>query len=151
MTYSEKLKDPRWQRKRLEIMQRDGFACRDCKASHNSLNVHHCRYAKNPWEVEDLFLLTLCESCHHERQQFEDAAKNALAILFTTLDVRRVELMADQISALASRQVQYEVLLAGQSEFQSETRWVQFAREYPAMRPFVEAVLGRPIEWAEAS
>ena len=27
--YVEKLKDPRWQRKRLEIMQRDGFRCRE--------------------------------------------------------------------------------------------------------------------------
>lgn len=27
MTYAEKLKDPRWQKKRLRILERDAFAC----------------------------------------------------------------------------------------------------------------------------
>jgi len=27
LTYSEKLKDPRWQKKRLEILSRDNFTC----------------------------------------------------------------------------------------------------------------------------
>jgi len=28
MTYKEKLLDPRWQKKRLEVLERDGWACR---------------------------------------------------------------------------------------------------------------------------
>lgn len=28
--YSQKLLDPRWQRKRLEILQRDDFTCQVC-------------------------------------------------------------------------------------------------------------------------
>ena len=151
MTYSERLRDPKWQRKRLEIMNRDGWACRDCSKSHNNLQVHHCRYAKNPWEAEGIFLLTLCADCHQRRQQFEDAAKNALAILLATSDIRQVELIADQIAALASKQANYEVFMRGQLEFQSETRWIQFAIEYPAMRPFVEAVIGRVVPWEKAS
>lgn len=64
MTYSEKLKDPRWQKRRLEIMQRDEFRCRICRDEKNTLNVHHCNYYGDPWEAPDEDLVTLCESCH---------------------------------------------------------------------------------------
>lgn len=30
MTYSQKLRDPRWQKKRLEILERDSFTCQHC-------------------------------------------------------------------------------------------------------------------------
>lgn len=42
--YSEKLKDPRWQKKRLEILNRDEFACRFCGDNKSTLNVHHISY-----------------------------------------------------------------------------------------------------------
>lgn len=66
MTYSEKLRDPRWQKKRLDIMDRDGFQCRACQAKDKTLNVHHRVYrkGKSPWEYEDEMLVTLCEDCH---------------------------------------------------------------------------------------
>ena len=41
MIYVEKLKDPRWQRKRLEILQRDDWKCYWCKDDKTTLNVHH--------------------------------------------------------------------------------------------------------------
>lgn len=64
--YSEKLKDPRWQRKRLEILQRDDFACCKCLSTTETLHVHHGYYEKGlePWEYDDDTLWTLCESCH---------------------------------------------------------------------------------------
>lgn len=64
-TYSELLKDPRWQKKRLEIFQRDNFMCRDCFSTEKTLCVHHILYESlNPWETSDKFLITLCEECH---------------------------------------------------------------------------------------
>jgi hypothetical protein len=65
-SYSEKLKDPRWQRKRLEVMQRDDFTCRLCGNAEKTLNVHHCNYGKGkePWDYPDSNLVTLCEDCH---------------------------------------------------------------------------------------
>jgi hypothetical protein len=65
-TYAEKLRDPRWQKKRLEIMSRDAFKCRACESDSKILNVHHRVYhkGKNPWEYEDEMLETLCEDCH---------------------------------------------------------------------------------------
>jgi 5-methylcytosine-specific restriction endonuclease McrA len=65
-TYLENLKDPLWQRKRLEILNRDGFRCQFCNDDKNTLTVHHKIYRKNslPWEYEDHELITLCEPCH---------------------------------------------------------------------------------------
>lgn len=65
-TYWEKLKDPRWQKKRLEIMQRDEFKCSRCSRGDVTLNVHHRIYRKNcdPWEYNDDDLTTLCQPCH---------------------------------------------------------------------------------------
>jgi len=66
MTYAEKLKDPRWQKKRLEIFERDGFACRLCRNKKATLNVHHHLYerGKDPWEYSNDVLDTLCNKCH---------------------------------------------------------------------------------------
>ena len=63
MNYSDKLKDPRWQKKRLEVLERDGWKCRYCHAADKPLHVHHLVYLKNkdPWEINNGFLITFCE------------------------------------------------------------------------------------------
>lgn len=68
--YSKKLRDPRWQKKRLEIMKRDDFSCIKCGDNESPLNVHHCYYKKGnePWEYDDSSLVTLCENCHKEEE-----------------------------------------------------------------------------------
>lgn len=65
-TYGELLRDPRWQRKRLEAMEAASFACEKCGDTEKTLNVHHVKYRKNaaPWEYELDELETLCEACH---------------------------------------------------------------------------------------
>ena len=69
--YWQKLQDPRWQRKRLEIMQRAKFACEDCGETSMQLHVHHLLYRKGcePWDYEPEALLCLCEKCHAERHE----------------------------------------------------------------------------------
>lgn len=64
--YSEKLRDPRWQRRRLEIFQRDNFTCQSCHSDSKTLNIHHLKYfpGREPWEYEDHYLVTYCEKCH---------------------------------------------------------------------------------------
>lgn len=65
MKYAEKLKNPKWQKKRLEILQRDSFACVYCGDTESTLHVHHEDYmGKNPWETPDFLLNTVCEDCH---------------------------------------------------------------------------------------
>jgi hypothetical protein len=65
--YIEKLKDPRWQKKRLIILQRDNWTCQKCGSKEKCLNVHHVFYepCREPWEHKDENLITLCEGCHH--------------------------------------------------------------------------------------
>jgi hypothetical protein len=64
--YAERLRDPRWQRKRLEVMQRDEFTCQECFSSEKTLNVHHGYYIKgnDPWDYPMSSIHTLCEECH---------------------------------------------------------------------------------------
>lgn len=66
MTYSEKLKDPRWQKKRLKVMEYAKFRCQICGAKHRTLNVHHSYYTrgKEPWQYPDGSLICICEVCH---------------------------------------------------------------------------------------
>ncbi len=72
MTYKEQLLDPRWQKKRLEILSRDEFRCQQCYDDNKTLMVHHLYYGKGlmAWEAENEHLLTLCKECHdyfHDR------------------------------------------------------------------------------------
>jgi hypothetical protein len=82
MTYSEKLRDPRWQRKRLEIMKRDDFACMNCKSKDKTLVVHHRVYinGREPWEYENHSLETLCEECHNRIHSQHEINKWAYAL-----------------------------------------------------------------------
>jgi hypothetical protein len=66
LDYREKLRLPQWQRKRLEIMQRDDFRCQKCKDGTTTLNVHHKSYewGRDPWDYPDSNLATLCQPCH---------------------------------------------------------------------------------------
>lgn len=75
--YSQKLKDPRWQRKRLEIFQRDNWSCSVCGDKDTTLHVHHKKYIGEPWECPDNYLETLCEDCH----SFSHKDKNELKLL----------------------------------------------------------------------
>lgn len=74
-SYAAKLKDPRWQRKRLEILQRSDWSCESCGDRTSTLHVHHKQYIKGrePWEYEASGLEALCEKCHskaHDEKTF---------------------------------------------------------------------------------
>lgn len=66
MTYSEKLKHPFWQKKRLEILQRDNWCCQLCSDNNTNLQVHHKVYisGREPWDYENEVLITVCQHCH---------------------------------------------------------------------------------------
>jgi len=82
-SYAELLKDPRWQKKRLEVLSNAEWQCEECQDSESTLNVHHCLYqkGKKPWEYEDYHLKALCDSCHKElhKQKAEFQRVSALA------------------------------------------------------------------------
>ena len=64
--YREYFKDPRWQKLRLKILERDNFSCQRCFDDKSTLNVHHKYYehGKKPWEYPIEALTTLCQNCH---------------------------------------------------------------------------------------
>jgi hypothetical protein len=70
--YAAERLDPRWQRKRLEIMQRDNFRCRACDGTENTLHVHHAYYVKGRkcWDYPAFALKTMCEECHEIEHDF---------------------------------------------------------------------------------
>lgn len=75
MTYSEKLKDPRWQKLRLQVFERDKWTCRDCGANDKPLHAHHTYYDKgaDPWDYNENAIMCLCENCHQIRHMITDA------------------------------------------------------------------------------
>jgi hypothetical protein len=84
-TYLAKLRNPRWQKKRLEVMQRDVFTCQICFDNESTLNVHHRYYlsgTEGPWDYPLDALVTLCESCHEMETVEMPGAIHALNIQF---------------------------------------------------------------------
>ncbi len=88
MKYSDQLKDPRWQRKKNGILDRDKYTCQLCQATDKTLHVHHKFYLPKlmAWEYADDCLLTLCFECHHKEgiamQLFNEAVRELLCAGF---------------------------------------------------------------------
>lgn len=82
--YNEKLRDPRWQKKRLDIFNRDGFQCQLCQTKTKPLHVHHMYYVHaDPWDYPEEALVTLCVDCHEQEsaihRDIRDFQKNLQA------------------------------------------------------------------------
>lgn len=94
-SYSELLRDPLWQKKRLRILERDGWRCRDCRDDTKTLNVHHHQYRSGakPWEYPDCALAAYCEDCHNRRH-------GELKLLKLALDCYTRNLTATEIERL---------------------------------------------------
>lgn len=85
-SYAEKLRDPRWQKKRLELLEAAGWQCSMlesgvCRNTVATLHVHHKLYLRNkdPWDYEDWAYSVLCEYCHKVVQQIMEDASIAIA------------------------------------------------------------------------
>ena len=75
-TYSQKLRDPMWKAKRLQVIEARGKQCEEC-GSPSNLQVHHTYYefGLEPWEYPDSALKCLCDPCHSRRHQLLDGIK----------------------------------------------------------------------------
>lgn len=83
-TYSQKLKDPRWQKIRLQVFERDAWICQGCMSDSNTLHVHHKNYnpGREPWEYELDNFITLCDECHlSEAEQRKESENTLIAAL----------------------------------------------------------------------
>ncbi len=85
MTYSEKLKDQRWQKRRLELLEAAGWKCtrKECENPKEKpeLHVHHKVYLRglDPWDYEDWALQVVCNECHAAVQEQMESAHVVLA------------------------------------------------------------------------
>jgi hypothetical protein len=75
-----KYKNPRWQKKRLEVMNASGYECESCGDKDSTLNVHHKYYVngRDPWEYDLNELECLCASCHAQAHEAERNLKVAI-------------------------------------------------------------------------
>lgn len=69
--YRKKLLDPRWQKMRLQVYERDGFKCRSCGNEEDTLHAHHTyyRYGAEPWDYPAASIITVCADCHLEEHE----------------------------------------------------------------------------------
>lgn len=131
-TYSELLRDPRWQKMRLKIMERDGFKCRCCGNEKVTLNVHHKVYksGKKPWEYHAHQLVTACEKCHAHLEGMKERVMDLLCnvhpdvskAVFDAFDFAREGRSQDVIEA--------DELLLNAFKFQSFRSMMDPVRKY---------------------
>lgn len=103
MTYSEKLRSPLWQKKRLQILERDNWKCCACGNATRNLQVHHLIYCKgsNPWDYADDVYQTLCEECHLLRGEAVDKIVAAIRMSLKDIPHSRLEVIAQRLMAEA--------------------------------------------------
>jgi hypothetical protein len=104
--YAEKLKDPRWQKLRLQVFERDGWRCRVCDQKDNTLHAHHTYYDNNtegPWDYPQETIVTLCDTCHEKEHAVLPAVRNNLVKrlsadgFVTSLDLMFLTMFIDDI------------------------------------------------------
>lgn len=80
MTYQQQLKDPRWQRLRLSVFERDNWECTKCQDTKSELQVHHKQYIAGfkAWNYSTDMLVTLCVNCHYNVTVNDMLAKHGL-------------------------------------------------------------------------
>lgn len=79
MSYTDDIKEPLWQKRRVLIFERDGYKCQcpQHKGRQYSLEVHHIDYipGNKIWEYPDDMLITLCKACHSKENERSGAEK----------------------------------------------------------------------------
>lgn len=111
MKYAEKLKDPRWQKKRLKILERDKWQCVKCHDDKSTLHVHHKKYDENkdPWDYPDKQLETLCETCHEKTHavgvDLERVKKRLVGFLIVNCSIEQKQKYFPVVLALLEKNI----------------------------------------------
>lgn len=79
MSYHDDMKTATWQKRRLQLLERDKWKCQnhDCTGESQQLEIHHIDYipGQKIWEYPDDMLLTLCSKCHSKEQERDPAER----------------------------------------------------------------------------
>lgn len=84
LDYLDKLRDPRWQKLKNGVLERDKYTCQKCGDRRSNLQVHHLYYLGEPWDVPAYALLTLCDACHQKEPAWRDV-KQRLYDIYTQM------------------------------------------------------------------
>ena len=95
MTYSEKLRDRRWQALAARVKEKANWKCEDpdCKSPPESnLQVHHVVYVSGfePWDYDESMLIALCQHCHEYRQTLDNECRIMLGKALRNVPSRRL-------------------------------------------------------------
>lgn len=98
--YSKKFNDPRWLRKKADILLRDGGCCRYCKSADAHLQVRFIAHRGiDPWEYPNEELETICVECSKLRAFQFDRLDHQLRILLQHISNDRLKYVVDRILA----------------------------------------------------
>lgn len=154
--YWQLLKDPRWQKKRLEILERDEWRCKSCyeglypNSEENydleTLHVHHKSYewGKDPWDYPDWNFVTLCESCHEEEKHVKIHESNLLIAL------RRNGFLSWHFAKLVEIIEQTEVKCIGPTLHKALESWSTSREEKECLRVLKDTMYEKKMPLAPA-
>lgn len=136
--YSAKLRDPRWQKLRLEVFERDEWACQKCFDTNSTLAVHHFRYisGREPWEYPLHLLTTLCENCHSEEYEMFPQELSSLIE-----QIKEKGFFSDQINDIATG---FNALRSNGPPYNSSV--IQYFLSTPAVFDMVEELYWKDLE-----
>lgn len=106
--FKDQYKHPKWQKKRLEILERDNFNCVNCGEDDKQLDVHHGYYEINKmlWEYDNQTMITLCKKCHKD----VDVEKRALHKKIAKLYLWQWKFVISRVDILLLERNQFEQL-----------------------------------------
>lgn len=132
MTYAEKLKDPRWQRKKTQVWERDDYTCCACGTKSEQVHAHHTNYTGEPWDAPLKDMVTLCHKCHTHQKEFKrrfleiasttrpDVIERLLTLLegASTLNrnVRPIMISADKQCYFMLMNMEYRLMAGGKKD-----------------------------------
>ena len=72
LSYYEQLQHPLWDKKKQEILERDGFECTICGSGLHKLEIHHLCYFPDLliWEYDNELMVTVCKK-HHQQLTYD--------------------------------------------------------------------------------
>jgi hypothetical protein len=114
-TYSDKLKDPRWQKKRLQILEEQKWKCIKCKDENTTLHVHHITYKRGnePWDYPNSNLMCLCKDCHKEIEYIKEFYKSKkLKFSEKKLSVTKIKSKNGSLFFIASDEIHGNIFLS---------------------------------------
>jgi hypothetical protein len=154
VTYAEKLRDPRWQKRRLEVMQRDNWKCLRCGDGTKTLNVHHKEYIKgrDPWQYPNHLLETLCEDCHGEhhgvdrKERLEALAESVMRNLHKAEEWVGDPLLVEECLLELDDDdgfIAFRFGWHGFNQMMEIVRWISiYQRAFGEFTPWLQAVVG---------